>query len=151
MYINIHFSHFLNHLKDFNYYDQQVIDQKGFNFNIILIVLLKMYIYPPEIDHSILSGRCRPFRCDALKVDLRRVVMSDGRFYLIASSSEGAVEGLLTFILWSEGAQEHVVLARDMSNHKKATKRALGTLHSYYNMIIISGALNVHHCQYQEH
>lgn len=58
--------------------------------------------------------------------------MSDGRFHLIASSSEGTVEGLLTSILRSEGAQEHVILARDMSNYKKATKRALGSLHSHY-------------------
>ena len=40
--------------------------------------------------------------------------------HLIASASERAVECLLTFILWSKAAQEHVVLTRHVCDHKKA-------------------------------
>ena len=58
--------------------------------------------------------------------------MTDGWLHLIASSSEGAVESLLALILRNKTAQEHVILARDMGNHKKATKRAIRTLYSYY-------------------
>ena len=59
--------------------------------------------------------------------------MSDCRLCLVASPSEGAVENLLAPILWSEGAQEHAVFARDVSNHKKATKCG-GRAHKRYCM-----------------
>ena len=49
--------------------------------------------------------------------------MSNRRPRLISGSSRGAVKSLLAPILRSEAAQEHVVLARDMSNHKKSTER----------------------------
>ena len=58
--------------------------------------------------------------------------MTDGWLHLIASSGEGAVESLLALILRNKTAQEHVILTRDVGSHKKAMKRAIRTLYSYY-------------------
>ena len=68
--------------------------------------------------------------------------MSDRGLHLVGSSREGAVESLLAPVLWCETAQEHVILARYVSNHKKTTKRALRTLHSYcmQHVLRITGA-----------
>lgn len=66
-----------------------------------------------------------------MKVDLVAVVVSDGGFHLIGGSSEGAVKRLLTLVLRSEATQQHVVLTRNVGNHKKSTKCRLSAVHSY--------------------
>ena len=85
----------------------------------------------PKVDHSIFVFRSRPLRCNTLEVDAITVVVSDGGCHLVAGSSEGAVECLLALVLRSEATQQHVVLAGNVGNHKKSTKRRLGAVHSY--------------------
>ena len=91
------------------------------------------YTHVPKIHHSVLVFRCRPLCRNALEVNELAVVVSDGGLHLVASSGEGAVESLLTLVLWSEATQQHVVLTRSVGNHQKSTEGQLGAVHTYYN------------------